>query len=287
MHFSLINNLVVRCLKGKPLFKYHSPLVRQIGIRWLYLLRNADFHLPGFEILTLFITEDKNVSSPLVRALPRIENEMQMQYLVDNIPDQADVLGLARLANEAIYNCLSSLYDNKDSRNHRALEEVRNNVLKNGDNFPIPFRSVHSEPWSVELLLQPVGEFYCGGIVYIRVCNSETKESKLRKLFDYFTFEFAVAICKHLNIESGLLTICGSDLWRRLQFDMIYEVQIELTAFMTSDDESNWLKTDVTKLRERLAESTAKHPLLSGVDLTVFDKYLPASAPPPQPESNI
>lgn len=286
MHFSLINNLEVFCLKGKPLIKYHCPLVRQIGIRWLYLLRNADFHLPDFEILTLFVTEDKNVSSPLVQAHPKIENARQMQYMVDNIPDQADVLGLSRLANEAIYHCLSSLFDNKDSRNYLALEEVRNNVLTKGDNFPIPFRSLHSKPWSVELLLQPAGEFSCGGVAYICVSNSETKESKLTKLFDYFTFEFAVAICKHLKIEADLLSISGSDLWRRLQFDMIYELQIDLAAFMRSDDESEWLKTDVTKLRDRLAESTAKHPLLAGIDLTVFDKYRPVSAPPPQSESS-
>ncbi len=286
MHCNLINNLEVFCVKGKPLIRYHCPLVRQIGIRWLYLLRNADFHLPDFEILTLYITEDKNVSSPLVQAHPKIENARQMQYMVDNIPDQADVLGLSRLANEAIYHCLSSLFDNKDSRNYLALEEVRNSVLTNGDNFPIPFRSLHSKPWSVDLLLQPAGEFYCGGVAYIFVSNSETKESKLTKLFDYFTFELAVAICKHLKIKADLLSISGSDLWRRLQFDMIYELKIDLAAFMRSDDESDWLKTDVTQLRERLAESTAKHPLLAGIDLTVFDKCRPASAPPPQSESN-
>lgn len=286
MHCNLINNLEVFCVKGKPLIRYHCPLVRQIGIRWLYLLRNADFHLPDFEILTLFITEDKNVSSPLVQAHPKIENARQMQYMVDNIPDQADVLGLSRLANEAIYHCLSSLFDNKDSRNYLALEEVRNSVLTNGDNFPIPFRSLHSKPWSVDLLLQPAGESSCGGVAYIFVSNSETKESKLRKLFDYFTFELAVAICKHLKIKADLSSISGSDLWRRLQFDMIYELKIDLAAFMRSDDESDWLKTDVTQLRERLAESTAKHPLLAGIDLTVFDKCRPASAPPPQSESN-
>lgn len=271
MQDKLINNLIALCRKTAPVSQYQSPRVRQIGVRWLYLLRNAGFCLPGFEILTVMLTEDKTASESSIQLLPGQRNDRQINYLVPEIPDESDSVSLTKLANTAIWESLDSLCPDKQADDFKSLSRVQNLVTELGDDFPIVFRSLVSGRWTVELQLQPSGQFACGGVVYISIDDSETGTLMVRPFFEYFVFMNAVAICKHLKIRDNKLIITGSDLWKRLHRDMISEVTVSLPAFISSSaEESDWLETDVSKLRERLSEPTEKHPLLQGIDLSIF-----------------
>ena len=55
-------------------------------------------------------------------------------------------------------------------------------LLLTANDFPMVFRRLHLEPWIVDLLMQPSGQFGCGGVIYIG-SNAESGTFVVKRFF--------------------------------------------------------------------------------------------------------
>lgn len=275
MKEKLIN--VIRIWTGEPTLSisnvYKDALACQLGIRWLYLLRKFQFCLPDFEILQLQLSQDQSVPYMSVSLCQTysVGNARRVKCSLNEIPEELDSANYAAVVDNAIYSSLKLFWPADESENSKRLTQVRELIEEQGNSFPIMFRKAESKHLAAELQIQPCGVFGLGGVVYVSMTDSKSSKSKVRKLLEFRHFEFMIACCKHLKIAKHQLRICGNDFWHRINPDMVSEVIIDVPAFLSeTEDESEWLKTDIATLRDRLIQDPGMHPILKGIDLAAL-----------------
>jgi hypothetical protein len=249
---------------------YRDALAQQLALRWLYLLRKFQFCLPDFEVLQLQLSQDQSLPYMTVSLCqtPSAGNARRVKCLLNKIPEESESAKYASVVNNAIFSCLKLFWPADESENSTKLNQVRELIEEQGNSFPVMFRNAESRHLAAELQIQPCGVFGLGGVVYVSLTDSKSSKSKVRKLLEFRNFEFMIACCKHLKIAKDQLRITGNDFWHRINPDMVSEVIIDIPAFLSeTEDESEWLKTDLATLRERLIQDPGMHPILKGIDL--------------------
>lgn len=229
------------------------PEVRQLGLRWGMLLRNASFELiePRPLLIISIITSEPCSSISVERINPPTDGDyILMNCFVPPSCGSGQLPELLESANDCIFKCVQAVAADKE-RYDSLVQEIYKSIL-NSTSQSIPFLTGSSDMHEVSIEMSPQGPEACGGVIWLRLTNRATGQSVCKQLFDYQNYMIVEGLFCKLQIDNDCLSICAGETWKELFPHLMSRFSISAEQFFSSDDSKDWFLTDVTRIKTGL-----------------------------------
>lgn len=229
------------------------PAIRQLGLRWGMLLRNASFELiePRPLLIISIITSEPCSSISVERINPPTDGDyILMNCFVPPSCCSGELPEQLESANDCIFECVQALSLDKE-RYDSLVQEIYQSILSSTSQS-IPFLTGSSETHEVSIEMSPQGPEACGGLIWLRLTNRTTGKSVCKQLFDYQNYMVVEALFCNLQIDNDSISVCADETWKKLFPNLMSRFAISAEQFFSSDDSKDWFLTDVTRIRRSL-----------------------------------
>lgn len=228
--------------------------LEQAAFRWLFLLKEKHFTLPGFNELNFMIVETSSApSDPFVELASGNDISDSAPRLVYCQAKAIPSLQSALLTyiNRCIYESLLLVCDKQPDS-----IEILNGVLKTvedaADSLILSWKSIRSVKYEIELLLRPCGLYPFGGELLISTTDKIALKKQVRKLFTYYSYWDVKSLMGKLSIGGEILTCRSTHEWNRSHPHAPSEVLVSLERCVDNISDSPLFLTDISQIEKAL-----------------------------------
>jgi hypothetical protein len=245
----------IRPIKPPAGFWDERALLNQAAFRWLFLLRDLGFSLPGFDHLDFLIIHTPGAPADIFPQVASGESSCMQREVhceVRSIPDSPD--DILRFINECIYACLR-LVCRQESEDLEILSRAYEKLQAFGDNFQIVWKMVKNRAFEVSLLIRPCGAYPSGGelIAAILRCDEPAK-THYAVMFEYCSYWDIKALIGKVSINVDILEIVGSKEWVRKYPGLPSKILVSLPQTFETKNGASFFLSDVSLINKALKD---------------------------------
>lgn len=245
----------IRSIKPPVGFWDERALLNQAAFRWLFMLRELGFVLPGFDHLDFLIIHTPGAPADIFPQIASGESssmQREVHCQVRSVPGSpGETLGFI---NDCIYACLQ-LVCRQESIDLEILSKAHSQLQAFGDTFQIVRKKVKNRAFEVSLLIRPCGEYPSGGelISSILQCDESAKIYSA-VMFDYCSYWDIKALLGKVTINADILEIVGSKEWLRKYPQLPSKVLVSLSQTLANKNGTVSFLSDVSSINKALKD---------------------------------
>jgi hypothetical protein len=230
-------------------------LLNQAAFRWLFMLRELGFALPGFDHLDFLIILTPGAPAdifPQVASGESSSMQREVHCQVRSIPDSPDEI--LKFINDCIYACLR-LVCRQDSKDLEILTRTHDKLQASGESFQIVRKVVRNRAFEVSLSIRPCGLYPSGGemIAAILQCGESAKIYSA-VMFEYCSYWDIKALLGKVSINGDVLEIVGSKEWVRKQPQLPSRILVSLSQTLAINNGAISFLSDVSLIKKALKD---------------------------------
>lgn len=245
----------IRPIKPPAGFWDERALLNQAALRWLFLLRELGFALPGFDHLDFLIIHTPGAPADIFPQVASGESscmQREVHCQVKSIPGSPDEI--LQFINDCIYACLR-LVCSQDSKDLEILSRAHDKLQASGDSFQIVRKVVKNRAFEVSLFIRPCGMYPSGGELIASILQyGESAKIHYAVMFEYCSYWDIKALLGKVSIDVDILEIVGSKEWVRKHPHLPSKILVSLSHTIATNNGAISFLSDVSLINKALKD---------------------------------